>query len=65
MSNHQAPKDRAALLPLIKSLDDAHDDLFANGPVSADQLNRDIEAVYERHRREIKEDAAKARSKVG
>ena len=65
MPNDQAQKDDPVLAALIKSLDDAHDDLIANGPVSADQLDRDIQAVYDRHRRDIEEEAAKARPKVG
>ena len=64
MPNDRAQKDDPVLAALIKSLDDAHDDLIANGPVSADQLDRDIQA-YDRHRRDIEEEAAKARPKVG
>ena len=65
MPDDHARDNDPGLAALIKSLDDAHDDLIANGAVPADQLDRDIEALYERHQRELLEEAAKARTKVG
>ena len=52
MDRSPVAEDDEDLKALVKSLDDAHDELARNGPVSPEDVRRRIDALYARKRAE-------------